>query len=418
MTGLIHRLQGTKRLIHEGQVMILFAVASLVLIGAVALAVDVGYLLAERRQVQAAADAAAMAAAQSGLDNKKSEIISAGQYYGALNAGVAESTVDVDPDAAGPSGGDGERYVEVTITKSVQKFFLGAIYPGSWTVTAAAMAAVEPVDADYALITLDKSEIPGIYMNGNTGIVISGDGGGAASNTTIQGGSNTTFDVEGAIHAYGEITGSSGWDAPKGVQGNRNRYVEDPIVKAGVVAPSVPTQVRDQKYIDDCLKQNPCQLDPGRYTSVSISMGNKDKINLSSGLYYFDGTSSFDLKNKSELTGTGVQLYFTGGSSFKPKNGDVNLKVTSVPDDTTGPEDVVIWVDNCSDVDLQGNGEMRFEGIFYAPCSNALMHGNPSTETINGQIIVGTLDLKGTSDLGITYRQRVETSQPSVFLIN
>lgn len=255
MPNLTHTFQGMKKLVHEGQVMILFAVASLVLIGAVALAVDVGFLLAERRQVQAAADSAAMAAAQSGLDNKTAQIVSAGKSYGSLNASVAVSAVDVNPNASGPSGGEGERYVEVTIVKEVQKFFLGAIYTGAWSVTASAMAAVEPIEADYALITLDENTTPGIYMNGTTGIVITGDNGSAVSNSTIQGGNNTTFTVDGAIHASGAISGGSNWQAPQGVRGNRNRTVPDPLVEAGIEKPVAPGQVWVQKDVDDCLNR-------------------------------------------------------------------------------------------------------------------------------------------------------------------
>lgn len=393
--------------------MILFAVASLVLIGAVAMAVDVGFLLAERRQVQAAADAAA----QSGLDQRTSEIVSAGKAYGALNANVAESAVDVDDDAPAPNGGNGERYVKVTITKDVQKLFLGAVYQGDWTVSASAVAAVEPVAANYALVTLDKNKAPGIYMNGNTGIVITEDEASAASNTTISGSNNTNFTVSGSIDAFGNISGSSGWTAPNGVRSNRNRYVEDPIVEAGVTAPTKPAQNRDQDYADDCMDSNPCSLDPGYYKDVKISLGNNDKVNLKAGLFYFDGNSGIDLKNHSELTGVGALLYFTGNSSFDPKNGNVDLRVSAAPDDTVGPGDIVFWMSRCGNLDLQGNGSMRYEGIFYAPCTQLTMHGNPDGETINGQIIVGTLSLKGTSDLGIVYTRRAETSEPSVFLV-
>ena len=414
-----------KRLVHDGQVMILFAVASLVLIGAVALAVDVGFLLAERRQVQAAADAAAMAAAQSGLDQQEDQIISAGQYYGALNADVPESAVKVNPDAPVPSGGEGERYVEVTITKDVQKFFLQAIYPkGKWSVTASAMAAVEPVEADYALITLDDDTSPGIYMNGNTSISITGDNGSAVSNTTIRGANNPDFDVEGAIHAFGDIIGGENWDPPLGMRANRNRLVPDPLVEAGVEKPDVPDQKWLQEDVDDCLKSSPCNLNPGHYTSVKISMENKDKIHLNPGLFYFDGTSRLDLKNKSELTGDGVLLYFTGGASLTPKNGNINLRASAyVPDDDDGEEigishdNIVVWVENCTDVDLQGEGEMYFEGVFYAPCSDSWMHGGTG-DTIRGQAVLGTLDVRGNAALRIAYESRVETFQPSVFLVN
>ena len=410
--------QGTAGLLSgklQAQVMILFAVATIVILGAAALAVDVGFLLAERRQVQAAADSAAMAAAQSALDNDEGGIETAAISYATQNAGVSATEVLVDVNADGP--GDADRYIEVTIEKDVQKFFLGAVYPGAWTTSATAIAAVEDVDGNYALITLDPDSEPGVYLNGTTGIVISGNQGGAASNSTMHGNANTTFDAEGVIHAFGDIQSGSYWVASR-IVANRNRLVPDPILASGLSEPTPPATVRDQAYVDECLSSNPCNLEPGRYTNVSISMGNNDRIVMSPGLFYFDGNTSFDLKNKSELTGIGVLLYFTDSASLQPKNGNINLRAAAVSAGGEVPtyNDMVVWVANCTDVDLQGNGEMYFQGIFYAPCSDSWMHGGTS-ETVRGQLILGTLDIRGNTDLGIVYEQRAATSQPAVFLV-
>ena len=398
----------------RGQVMIIFALATVVLVGMLALSVDVGFLMAERRQVQSAADSAALAAAQSALDNDLAGMTAAAESYAIENAGNG-ATVTVNPNAAGP--GTAERYVEVTVTIDVQRFFLGAVYQGDWSTTATAMAAVEDSDGNYALITLDENAIPGIYMNGTTGIIISGNEGGAASNSTIQGLPNTTFNVDGVIHAFGSIQQGSNWNAQRIVQ-NRNRLVPDPILEAELDAPEPPDQVRDQAYVDSCLSSNPCTLQPGRYTDVEIDMENNDRIVMSPGLYYFDGNSSFDLKNNSEVTGNGVLLYFTGSASLQPKNGNINLSATNPAGTNDVPThgDVVIWVANCTDVDLQGNGDMYFEGIFYAPCSHSWMHGG-TTETIRGQLILGSLDVRGNTALRIVYEQRASTSQPAVFLV-
>lgn len=412
---------GIKKLAREGQVVILFALTSIVLLGGVGLSVDVGFLIAERRQLQAAADAAAMAAAQSGLDNNLGQMQSAGKLYGAENAGVSQDNVIVTVDADGPPDDEAERYVEVTITKDVQKFFLEAVYKGRWAASATAMAAVEPIEANYALITLDQDATPGIYMNGTTSIEITGNQGSAVSNSTIRGSNNTDFMVDGAIHAFGDITGGGHWEdtAPLGVRANRNRIVPDPIAEIGLLAPTRPAVSRDQQYVDECLKSSSCQLEPGLYDGITIAMENKDKINLTPGLYYFDGDSRFDLNNKSELAGDGVLLYFTGSSRLNPKNGNITLKsatLASEEEEAVDHDDMVVWVDNCTDVSLQGEGDMYFEGIFYAPCSHSWMHGN-TKETIRGQLVLGSLDVRGGDELTIAYEERVETWQPSVFLV-
>ena len=68
-----YRCLAMERQASQGQALVLFALALTVLIGFVALSVDAGFLMAERRQVQAAADAGAMAAAVAMRENKDAQ---------------------------------------------------------------------------------------------------------------------------------------------------------------------------------------------------------------------------------------------------------------------------------------------------------------------------------------------------------
>src|SRR5690349_11445620 len=78
------RFTAWRREACDGQAMVIFALFSLVLIGAMAMSVDAGFLMAERRQVQSAADAGAMAAAKAAMDSKSAaEITGTGQSYAA-----------------------------------------------------------------------------------------------------------------------------------------------------------------------------------------------------------------------------------------------------------------------------------------------------------------------------------------------
>jgi hypothetical protein len=45
------------------------------------------------------------------------------------------------------------------------------------------------------------------------------------------------------------------------------------------------------------------------------------------------------------------------------------------------------------------------------------MHGNPGTETVRGQMFVGTLDVRGTSDLGVSYHKHTDTVKPKIYLV-
>jgi hypothetical protein len=102
---------------------------------------------------------------------------------------------------------------------------------------------------------------------------------------------------------------------------------------------------------------------------------------------------------------------------FDSKNGNVYLTAPASAPYPGGPANLLFWYTRCTTIDMQGNGNLYFEGIFYAPCADVILHGNPNSDTINGQIFVGTLTVVGTSDLGINYRNLVDTDRPRVFLV-
>ncbi len=104
----------------EGQVLILFALASFVLVGIMALALDAGYLMAERRQAQAAADSAALAGGVALMQGKSHSTVrgDAADYAGAN--GVSEDG-GVEVVVTGDSN-DGR--VEVDVSMPVQRFLL------------------------------------------------------------------------------------------------------------------------------------------------------------------------------------------------------------------------------------------------------------------------------------------------------
>jgi Flp pilus assembly protein TadG len=391
----------------EGQALVIFALVSLVLVGMMALSIDAGLLIAERRQVQAAADAAAMAAAKAAFDSKSSaEILATGQNYGSFNAVVATGNVTVSrPPTSGAYAGN-NNYIQVTITKDVTRYFVGAVYSGAWSVSATATAGIETNPGNYALITLEPTATDGIYMNGNTGIIITNNSGSAMSNSNIRGSNNTNFNVAGTIDANSTISSVSGWVAPGGIHPNFPE-ITDPL--AGTAVPSKGTA----RTFPNC--NSGCTLQPGWYRNQSLTV--RGTATLQAGVYYFEN-SSIDLQNtNARIQCTGCLTYWDASSAFDPKNGEVNFTAPTSSPYTGGQNGMVFWYARCNNLDLQGNGEIYFRGIFYAPCALVTLHGNPSNDTISGQIIVDQLDVRGTSDLRISYNSYVTTTRPAIFLV-
>jgi hypothetical protein len=67
------------------------------------------------------------------------------------------------------------------------------------------------------------------------------------------------------------------------------------------------------------------------------------------------------------------------------------------------------------DFNSSGNGSFKVEGVVYAPCSHVVLHGTPDSNGL--QVIVGDLEIKGTSDFKINYRQYVTSDIPQAWLV-
>jgi Flp pilus assembly protein TadG len=393
---------------HTGQVSVIFAMALLGLVGFVALSIDGGYIMAERRQAQNAADAAALAAAKSLFDGQTGSIAPSGQGYAALNSGALPGDVDVSwPPATGTYSGD-DKYVQVTLSKEVRKFFVGAVYGGDWKVSASATAGIEKEPANYALIALSEDNPPGIHLNGNTGIDVSGDNGSAMSNTTITSTGTASFTTDGSIDANGSIQTAGGTWSDE-IRPN-SPIVDDPL--AGM---AYPPKGDTRNYPTDYCK-NDCTIEPGYYHNGLLNIDRT--ATMKPGVYYLENFDMVLQNTNSTLRGDNVLLFMTGGTIvFDSKNGNVDLSASPTPLYPGGQANLLFWYTRCTTVDMQGNGNLHFEGIFYAPCADVILHGNPGSETIDGQIFVGTLEVVGTSDVGITYRNLVDTERPRVFLV-
>lgn len=414
---------------EDGQVIVLFALFGFVLMGSLALALDVGYLLGERREAQATADAAALAGARALLGGDSSSSVAQSAFqYAALNGLPFVGSEDDSSMSVTVEGDRWDGEVAVDITMPVQRFFLGAIYTGPWEVGAHAVAETTDFsDANYILIALDP---PGIYVNGS--MHLTANNGSIISNDVItSSGESSIVVTDGFIDAVGTIEASSGWEAPWGIREQRAPAL-DPFVD--YLAPPKPTgapisgnfRCNPSGYEDPTLVGADCSFSPGYYKNANILIW--DRAVFAPGLYYFENSSIQLRSTTGRIEGVGVNFYFTGNpnqSLFDPQNGEVYL---TAPGWSADPEslvvqndyrDLVIWVDMCpgSTIDAQGNQDFFLGGVFYAPCSEVYLHGNPYGETLSGMLIASTIEIQGTSDAIVTYLPYGPADSYEVYLI-
>ncbi len=332
----------TRKLVNQrsrGQIMIIVAIMMVVLVGFVAVAVDVGYAAAEHRQVQSAVDSAALAAAQEAMDSASSgQIVSAAKAYGAENASVSTDNVTVDyPPTNGPHKDD-KNFIQVTITKDVERFFTGVVYNGPWKVTATATAGVVGASSDAALLALNSNS-GGIKTAGSSTINVIG--GSVVSNYDINTSGNTHITADqwvtanDGFHTSGSttITGGSGTNpaAPE---------VPDPL-KDKISPPTLP-----DFPVNPIANVNPatqaCISKPGWSGQKSADYSASSGTYVGSGCINIYGSTitgydtfnfakgSYKLTNGGSMTSSFGKVNMNGGTWIF--NGGAGLAISN-PDD-------------------------------------------------------------------------------------
>jgi hypothetical protein len=141
-------------------------------------------------------------------------------------------------------------------------------------------------------------------------------------------------------------------------------------------------------------KSNPCTDGPGLYASYDVP--NNATCTLQPGLYVISGT--WNLKNNSNLVGTGVTLYVKAPSgALAMKNGYVSITApTTAPLPGVSPGYAIIYDrNNTNTLGLQGNGGTSITGITYAPASILDFNGNSCFGFGGGPIVLNGATTNG-----------------------
>lgn len=375
---------------HRGQVLIIFAAASVLLIGFLALAIDVGFLLAERRSAQNAADSAALAVASaylSGVTNQ-STLDATAAYYAAQNG------IDEAPTVTLLDGGE---RVRVEVRHEAPTFFLRAVYSGDWQVSTHAVAALEPEPKDYALLALKQSGNP-IHFNGNVDINVVG--GGTMSNGGIAcvGNGALTSDLTTDAHTTMSETGNCDIIGLQG-RGENRPIVKDPL--RNVPEPPVPETPEVRGNVSCTKSGNKWTCPPGalrnditesgnNWTIEFVSLpgqkdhqfikadvggsGNNGTLIFNPGTYYFSRSSI-------RLTGNNMRMVFNPGEyTFYMVDGSVDI--VGNPGGFSASTRID-WYFKDSNVNFVGNTNTSIPpGIYYFDGQGPRLTGN---QKVSGQ---------------------------------
>jgi Flp pilus assembly protein TadG len=425
---------------ESGQSLVLGAVFVSLLMGFLALALDVSSLFRAREQMQIAADAAVAAAA---LDYKygeangaQSDATAAATQNGMLASGHA-TVYPVPEDGYHQTSG----YIEVVVSEPYPTFFMHVFGFNSINVTARAVAG-SSLSGGCAW-TLAKSGTD-ISLSGNGSITMSGcdiyDDSAASNALSVSGNGSITAKAIGVVGGY-QLSGSGTISPDPPTTGIAP--AADPL------SISAPTPATGSCTGSSCVVNNTGNSNvtkgPGTYTSISnsgngnltLTAGNylitgnltnsgNGSLTLGAGNYTIDGNFStsgngavtlgagvyivegnLDLVGNGNLTGSGVTFYVEGSNTVTG-NGSMSL---SAP--TSGTYSGVLFYQAATDSDavsITGNGGDNLQGILYAPDAPVSLTGNGSLD-VSLDIIADSMSVGGNGSITVTnYAASVNTN--------
>jgi Flp pilus assembly protein TadG len=409
---------------ESGQTLVLFVIMLGVLMGFVAMSIDVGMVLHERRSLQNAADAAALAGVSelpespSAAEARALEWAEDNGYTGENGATITVNTpYQGDPDS-----------VEVVIEVEMPFIFARALGLESTDIHARAVASNTTGSVPgVALLALNPLG-PDSFVKGGTSDLIINGGGAIMVNDAAQGaiqrsGSGDVVASGGFYHYYqGEwVSTGAGQFIPEPVP--VTTQMADPL--AGLVPPD-PYVVGTSPHsggtaadpVTKTLNSGDYVLRPGAYWG-GIEVRSTANVTFLPGTYVLAG-GGLKIVGSGTVTGDGVFFYNT----FDPENqqpsadgqcDEINLRGSAsftLTAPTEGPyEDILFWQDAaCTNtMKHEGTGDAT-SGVYYLPSARLDLSGSGNVGSV--QIITNTIDISGGSDLIIDFQNFLDIPVP------
>lgn len=396
-----------RRKSQRGFTLVLFASAAATMIGFTGLAVDVGYAMHQKRYMQAAADAGALAAAHEIANGNTTTYATAAKNDTALNGftdGVNNTVVSV---TRGPSAGNysgNNNYVEVTIYQPQNAWFMQFFGVTSIPTKVRSVAGTPSSTVTGCIFLTDPSFQYGLYLDGNSKLT---------ANCSILDNDSSDFDNQGNVTVTnggiigvqtGASHGSTGTMSPSPTIVSA---VGDPLNLTAPSKTGLTTRSTSQLVVNGTGNV----INPGIYNG-GIFVSQDASVTLNPGLYYLqDG--GIDLEQNSTISGTGVTIYMTGNINqtavLSNSISTINLKAPTSNGTGTQAgsiEGVVLFLNKSASVssswglNIQSNGQTTLEGIVYFP-GHPILWESGSTNSIGAYTIIVTpymrLDGTGTT---------------------
>jgi len=417
---------------ESGQALVLAAVSLTALMGAMSLAIDVGYIHYKQSQLQTAADSAAIAAglelgncSDSVCTNMKTAAAQALIEDGITSATITASSsctvskssglamiINVAPCVLGTGDpNNGNTHIAEVVLTQPQNMFFGALigFPK--------MNLVARAEAGDSYINTASSGGNCIYANSiefNSNATLTANNCSVYDNGNFQTNTNETVTASTFLY-YGSWSPNNcnktcSWTlgSSESQATHTTTQQSNPLATTYATAPSKPATTYTNVTFNSNTGVN--NIGPGYYQG-DLNINSNTTVNLSPGLYYFDGSLNVDSNSTLECTGCtgglGVTLYFNSGSLQANSNSTVQLTAATTGSQTNGAlPNMVLWGGSgASNMAIDSNSQSYSNGIIYLPTLQLTLNSNAKVLMNSGSsataLVVNDLMLDSNEDFVI-----------------
>ncbi|UUR09159.1 pilus assembly protein TadG-related protein [Sphingomonas glaciei] len=408
MLRLLKKLQRNER----GNVLILAGFAMPLIIGSAGLAVDTVQWALTKRQLQRAADSAALAgvyatvqgASQTASQAVDYELNISGNNPNSRNAtGLPLTAADVA--VSFPAAAGWANPVRVELTRTQIPAFSSMFLP-QLTISAGATAATIRTGV-YCVVSLVNTAATGITATGNGDINL---GCGMITNSTsltaaIATGSSDVF--ASPVAAVGAVPASNNWNGAELLPFTVKQ--DDPY--AGISPPTVSPCKGNSNKLDVPNNGNVDRTTVDTAGSVVCvsDMSVNGTLKLQSATYYIDG-GNFDLGSNANISCTGCTIILSNSDATSTDIGRVTMNAQANANMTapsSGPYSGLLFYQDRRAVPtnnnanhINGTSTSTFGGAMYFPRTHLNINGNAGLRFTCAQFVSWTVEFSGNS--GIT----------------
>jgi hypothetical protein len=398
---------------RRGVSLVLVTVSIVAVLSVLALSLEGGLLLSERRHAQATADAASMAAADDfywnwytnfGTDPGGTAYNSAmytASQDGYTNDGVnTKVTVNIPP-KTGPYTGKAA-YAEVIVEYYHTRGFSSLFGTDTIPVRARAVAVGKPNAGEFGILVLDPTGKSAFNAGGggtitvtNTPIIVDSS---SQQGSIANGG--TTISAP-SYYLAGNYTTAGGGTFTGGPLNVNQNAVPDPLANLPVPDPSTMIVQSNNKTQ---LTSGTTVLYPGVYKG-GISASSTANVIMMPGIYYMD-QGGFQFTGQGSLTGQGVMIYnYPGNGSGHDVNISASGQVTLSPMTIGIYAGLLLFQDRTSNVaaSISGGANMNLTGTFYFAGALLTVTGSAGFDNFGSQYISYDLNVQGTGSINIEW---------------